>query len=159
MNFWYNVAFQYNASPRSYNHIHNSLFFCLTLRKIFPPLEIFDIFFCFHCTARPLIRALVTKNTNASVSILEKRPVKISKRSSQVMKKCSSILSWQPPNIYLQCHYLIGKHLRVSVSRSNLKRFFKLGSSMSVAYFLDHCGMAIQLFRECHFKIYLFFSC
>ena len=45
MNFWYNVAFQYNASPRSYNHIHNSLFFCLTLRKIFPPLEIFDIFF------------------------------------------------------------------------------------------------------------------
>ena len=34
--------------------------------------------FCFNCKARPLIRALVTINTYASVSVLEKPPLKIS---------------------------------------------------------------------------------
>ena len=35
--------------------------------------------FCFHCKARPLIRALGPKNTCTSVSVSEKRPFKVSK--------------------------------------------------------------------------------
>ena len=34
---------------------------------------------CFHCKTRSLIRALGTKNTYESASVLEKRPLKVSK--------------------------------------------------------------------------------
>ena len=43
-------------------------------------VKISKAFFGFHCKARSLISALSTKNTYASVFVLEKRPLKDSKR-------------------------------------------------------------------------------
>ena len=65
--------------PRGTVTTSTMAYFSLRHLRKFSLRLLFSKKICFHCTARPLIRALGTKNTNASVSVLKKRPIKISK--------------------------------------------------------------------------------
>ena len=74
--------FSIQCTPEELRWHPGRLIFSLNREKIW--VKISKFFFCFHCKARPLIRALGTKNTYASVFVFEKRPLKVSKQSISV---------------------------------------------------------------------------